>query len=135
MSSADHWASAMIGTPWIAGESDCWSFARRVWRERFGWDVPPLAVDASSARAGRRALATPPEAAGWVRVERPAEGDAVLMARGTRPCHVGIWIEPDGATPNGSGVLHSVEGPGVIFTPLSGLSALGWHVTGFWRRA
>lgn len=128
---SDHWAADYIGLPWVAGESDCWSFARRIWAERFGWDVPPLSVDPANARAGRRALAAPPEDSGWRRVERPQEGDAALMAMGLRPCHVGVWIEPDGM----GGILHSVEGAGVVFTRLIALGSMGFHVTGFWRRA
>lgn len=128
--SSDHWAATLIGTPWIAGESDCWSFARRVWRERFGWDVPPLgAIDPASPRTARRAFAAPPGDAGWLRVERPTEGCGVLMAMGRDPCHVGVWIEPDLA-----GVLHSVERAGVLFTVPAALPLLGYRITGFYAR-
>lgn len=61
----------------------------------------------------------------------PVEGDAVLMGTGDRPCHVGLWITPDAA----GGVLHSVEGAGVIFTPGLRVRDLGYAILGFYRRA
>ena len=125
----DHWAAGEIGLPWVAGASDCWSFARRIWRDRFGWDVPPVPVDPGSPRAARHALSAAPEEAGWVQVDRPREGDAVLMGRGALPAHVGIWIEPDLA-----GVLHALESAGVVFTPPDRLAGLGYHIIGFYRR-
>jgi len=126
------WAADHIGTPWVAGESDCWHFARRVWRERFGWDVPAVVTDASDPRAVRRAFAIGHEATGWRPVAgvcAPADGDAVLMAMGRHPCHVGVWL----ADAAGPAVLHSVEGAGGILTPMSLLPGLGYRVVGIYR--
>ena len=126
-----HWAEAHIGMPWVAGHSDCWSFARRVWRERFGIEVPALGVDPGDLRGVRRAFHEGVEGGDWQMVEVPTEGDAVLMGRSSRPCHVGIWVSPD---PDEAGVLHSVEGSGVIFTTPARLGPLGWRILGFYRR-
>lgn len=126
-----HWATSYIGLPWIAGISDCWSFARGIWRLRWGWDVPALTVDPADAREARKAFQLPPESAGWVRVTDPKEGDAVLMARGERTCHVGIWVETSPA----AGVLHSLERSGVVFTPPDRLAGMGYRVVGMYRRA
>lgn len=126
-----HWAGAYIGTPWVAGVSDCWSFARTIWAEHFGWIVPPAGVDVADPRAGRVALAVDPTGQGWTPVEVPQDGDAVLMAVGARPCHVGVWIEADPVP----GILHSVEGAGVIFTIASRLGGIGYRVVGVYRRA
>lgn len=126
--SEGHWAVKEIGLPWIAGSSDCWSFARRIWLERFGWDVPPVPVDPRDPRGARHALSVDPEQAGWVQVDRPTEGCAVLMARGARPCHVGVWIEPDVA-----GVLHSLEQAGVVFTETRWIANLGYQIIGLYR--
>jgi cell wall-associated NlpC family hydrolase len=128
---ATHWALDHIGTPWVAGMSDCWSFARTIWADRFGWDVPALTVDPEDPRAARHAFAADPREAGWQPMDCPREGDAVLMARGARPCHVGIWISPDPS----EGILHSVERAGVIFTAPARLSLLGYRITGWYRRA
>lgn len=129
-----HWAEPYLGTPWVAGTSDCWHFARRVWAERFGWDVPPVPVDAADPRAARRAFAVGYEGTGWAPVTgvcAPAEGNAVLMAKGRWPCHVGVLVD----LPEGPAVLHCVEGSGVIVTPLSRLGDLGFRVAGIYRRA
>lgn len=124
-----HWSADHIGRPWVPGISDCWSFAREVWAQRFGWTVPPIMVDPSDLRAAVRALSDP-GGAGWRQVEVPSEGDAVLMGRAQRPCHVGIWIEP----PEGAGILHSVERTGVIFTPPARLQLMGLRLLGTWAR-
>jgi cell wall-associated NlpC family hydrolase len=123
-----HWAAGYVGTPWVAGESDCWSLARRIWRERFGWDVPPLAVDAASALDTRRAGAAASSFIGWIEVADPREGDAVLMAMGRHPCHVGIYVD-------GGRVLHAVEGAGAVCTPLGRLRDMGYRAVGYWRHA
>lgn len=128
-----HWATAYVGLPWVAGESDCWHFSRRVWSERFGWTVPPVPVDATDARAARRAFAVGYQGTGWAPVAgvcAPAEGNAVLMAKGRWPCHVGVLV----VLPEGHSVLHSVEGTGVIVTPLPRLADLGFRVVGLYRR-
>lgn len=129
-----HWAAAHIGTPWVAGESDCWHFARRVWRDRFGWDVPAVVADASDPRATRRAFALGHDATGWRPVAgvcAPVEGDAVLMARGRRPAHVGVLV----VLPEGVAVLHSVTGAGVVVTPLTLLPGMGYRLVGIYRWA
>lgn len=124
-----HWAAGYIGRPWVAGRSDCWNFARTVWAEIFGFEVPQVAVDVTSALATRRALRDGSRT-GWTPVGSADEGDAVLMSTGARPCHVGVFATP----PEGSGVLHSVEGAGVIWTPLNRIGMLGYQIVGFWRR-
>lgn len=123
-----HWAAEYIGLPWVAGTSDCWNFARRVWAERFGLDVPEVPVDPADPRAVRHGLVSSGERRAWLDIERPAEGDAVLMARGTRACHVGIWIWP-------GAVLHSIEHSGVICTEPDRLAGLGYRILGFYRRS
>jgi len=122
-----HWAEKYIGEPWIAGENDCWSFARKVWREQFGIDVPMVDVDACSRIACSRAFQNHDERGSWIPVTAPQEGDAALIGKSTRPSHVGIFVE--------NGVLHSVQGVGVVFSSLMALSLTGFHVLGWYRRA
>lgn len=89
-----------------------------------------MTVDPQDARAVRHALGIPPEDAGWQGTDSPVEGNAVLMAKGARPCHVGIWIAP----PSGAGVLHSVERSGVVFTSPQRLAGIGYRIIGTYRR-
>lgn len=121
------WAAHYIGEPWVAGESDCWAFARRVWRERFGLEVPAVDVDALNRLASVRAFSAHPECAAWQQTAAPHDGCAVLMGKSSRPSHVGVWVD--------GGILHSVEGAGVIFTRETDLRLMGFRVLGFYRRA
>lgn len=120
-----HWAETYIGLPWVAGDSDCWSLARRVWADHFARRVSVVAVDPACPFAGRRALREA-DMSDWAATGHPVEGDAVLMARGMSPCHVGIWLQ-------GDLVLHSVEGAGVICTPRTRLASTGYSVAGVYR--
>lgn len=129
----EHWAADYIGAPWVYGQSDCWHFARRVWRERFGIRVPPVIEDAGAPLKSRRAIRDSGEARDWTQVRDPQEGDGVLMAKGSRPCHVGIWVVFDPLGPGG--ILHSVEGAGVIYTDQAAVARLGYRIIGFYRRA
>lgn len=124
-----HWAAEYIGDPWVAGEHDCWAFSRRVWREKFGMDVPAVDVDACNRLACVRAFDGHEEKASWYHVDTPQEGDAVLLAQSRHPSHVGVWVDADGG-----GVLHCVEGIGVVFQTISSLKVAGWHGLEFYRR-
>ena len=119
-----HWAEDYIGRP----APDCWSFVRQVWAQRFGLNIPVIPHLAEDPRAVRRSLA---EAAdrGWLPVEKPLEGDGVMMGKGLRACHVGIWIDAGDA----AGVLHWVTGNAVVFTVPAQLNSFGYHIKGFWR--
>lgn len=126
-----HWAAGYIGQPWTPDEHHCWALCCKVWADHFGWVIPPATFEPGDARATRRALSADPEYHGWQPVVAAAEGDAVLMAMGVRPCHVGVWIKADPA----AGILHSVERSGVIFTAPHRLHTLGYRIIGLYRRA
>jgi hypothetical protein len=123
------WAANYIGQPWISGEADCWAFARRVWREQFGWVVPAVDVDALKPLATMREFRDNPEYANWTSVDTPRDGDAVLMSKSSRAGHVGVWADADGG-----GILHSVQSAGVVFTPPARLSGMGLRVLAYYRR-
>lgn len=123
-----HWIEPWLAEPYLPGEAECWHFARRVWRVQFGFDI---AADLPASATGREAIrAIEAEAAGggWREVTDPEEGDAVLMSRGRRPCHVGIFVAP-------AHVLHAIDGAGAICTPVPRLGALGYSLHSVHRRA
>jgi len=120
-----HWISSYIGQPWVAGSNDCWAFFRRVQRERFGRDVPEVDVDAMSVRACANALTGHDERRNWNPTDTPTEGDAVLMARGKHPIHIGLWAH--------GGVLHCVEHSGVVFQSVPSLKMAGWNHLTYYR--
>ena len=118
-----HWAANYVG----AEASDCWAFARQVWAEHFGLHLPTMPYDPTDPRLVRRAFGEAPQH-GWAQVGAPREGDAVLMTKGVRPCHIGVWIEAESR-----GCLHWVERTGVVFTTRAMLRDLGYGVCGYWR--
>lgn len=124
------WAAQYIGIPWEVGAQgphayDCLGFFRMVQRVHFGVDLPPVmtpvCADASAMAALVGLLGGRGEMDRWPAVQRPRHGDAVLVHR---PLHIGTWLDVDGG-----GVLHCVEGIGVIFTADS-----AWRTSGFGRR-
>jgi len=123
------WATRYIGDPWISGEHDCWAFARRVWREVFGWDVPAVDVDALNKMETVRAFNTHPERSRWSKVDRPIDGAGVLMGKSGRASHVGVWTDADGG-----GVVHCVQGIGVVFNTAQSLALTGFRVLGWYVR-
>lgn len=128
-----HWAVQYIGRPWVNGaqgpdEFDCWGLVRFIQREHFGRTLPAVDIDAMDLRDVARALQAHDERANWSRAESPADGDAVLLAHARYPSHVGVWLDADGG-----GLLHCVQGAGVIFNTLSALRLAGWGHIEFYR--
>lgn len=126
----DEFFRRVIGMPWANGANgpeayDCWGLVRAYYREVHGRELPVVAVDATRAVAVAHAFAGHEAVGDWEATEQPQQGGAVLMGQARRPHHVGLWI--------GGGVLHSVEGSGVIFNNAFTLKSAGWNVLGSYR--
>jgi len=132
-----HWAAELVqrGIVWRGGADgpnayDCWSFVRYVQREHFGRELPGVHVDAGNPHQVRRAFAgQAEERAKWWYVKAPAEGDCVLMSHARFHSHIGVWIAADGG-----GILHCLEGCGVVFNTPAQLRAAGWGRVEYFRR-
>lgn len=129
-----HWAVPLIGKPWRYGargpdEFDCWGFVRYVQREHYGILMPDVLVP-ETWPAVRRLLENHVEHQNWVKVDRPADGDIVMMARNRVPAHVGIAVEAN----SGRGVLHCFEPSGVVYQPFPALRLGGWGGLTYYRR-
>lgn len=126
ISAPSPWAQAYVGLPYILGSGECAHRAALVWRERFGFEVEVSAahgnMDVAQARI-RAELAKPD----WYAVRRPMEGDAVVMWKGDRLAHVGVWVAP-------GHVLHCTRRDGMVLTPEAELPAQGFRVFGYFRR-
>ena len=122
-----HWALHYLGRPWVSGESDCYALVRTVYREVRSEELPHFDLTQADPLALRRAMEA---ASGWLDVPAPADLDVVLMSHGARPHHVGLWAEVDGGR-----VLHSVERAGVVAPSVPALTAAGWRILGYRRRA
>jgi cell wall-associated NlpC family hydrolase len=113
---------------WQNGLNDCWHFFRRVQLERFGRDVPTVDVDGLSTLACAKAFERHEERGDWSIVTLPQEGDAVLMGRGKRPTHVGIYVDA-----NGGSVLHCTANAGSCLQRIPALKRDGWVNLVFYR--
>lgn len=129
----NHWAVPYIGIPWVYGAQgpeayDCWNFIRKIQLDHFGIDVP--VVEYSDQREVSAHLLHNPELDRWTLVDAPQEGDIVMMARAKIPAHVGIWITANSR----AGVLHCLEGMGVVFTASNMIRNSGWGSLKYYRR-
>ncbi|CAB4122147.1 Endopeptidase, NLPC/P60 domain containing protein [uncultured Caudovirales phage] len=131
-----HWANEYMGITWSNGGNskqegfDCWNLVRTIQREQFGIDVPVIDVDAYKIKDCVVAFSTHGELKNWDKVEVPQEGDCVLMSQNKRPTHIGVWLDEQGG-----GIIHSVQGVGVIFTTESHIQSMNYNVLGYYRYA
>ncbi|WP_210528220.1 hypothetical protein [Rubellimicrobium arenae] len=119
------WAVAYVGLPYVLGVGECSHRAALVWRQEFGLDieVPAAFGDLNVAQTLLKAELAKPD---WVPVRRPAEGDAVIMWKGDRLAHVGVWVAP-------GHVLHCTRAEGMVLTPEADLPAQGFRIFGYFR--
>lgn len=123
-----HWATKYIGQRWKKGTHDCWAFCRKVEREQFGIEIPDIEIDSNNILAVVRHLNGNQEKNNWVEVTDLQEGDVLYMSMGNQPHHVGIYVQIDGG-----GVLHCIEGAGVIFTKLADIAAMSYNIIAIYR--
>ncbi|MEI2416223.1 NlpC/P60 family protein [Orrella sp. JC864] len=121
-------ANRYIGLPWRFGARgpdayDCWGLLHECRARHFGGGVPDTVLGQAAKRLYSRKL----KSGEWEVVDLPAHGDGVLLRAGNDP-HVGIYLDLDGG-----GVLHALEGCGVVFTPMRGLVSLGYSNPKFHR--
>lgn len=121
-----HWAVDLIGKPWVAGHSgpdsfDCWGLVRFIQSTRYGRELPIIAPENYGVLECARAFRDHPERARWIDTMTPEDGDIVLLAHSRHPVHVGQWVGVDGG-----GVLHCVQGAGVVFQNIRSLQQAGW---------
>lgn len=129
-----HWAAKYIGLPWVFGakgpsEFDCWGFAKHVQRVEYGIDMLELEYDRADWRAAAHELNHSEERKSWVRVDTPRDGDITTLARSRLPVHIGVWIRANGA----EGVLHCLEGAGVVYQTARQLPLAGWGGLEYYR--
>jgi len=127
-----HWAEAYIGTPWANGASgpdayDCWGLVRTVYAKQLAIGLPAVDVDAHKIALVCRVVSDIKSSLAWRPVTSRREYDVVLMGRARIPHHVGVCAA--------DGVLHAVEGAGVVLQTERSLIAHGWRVLGRYRLA
>lgn len=128
-----HWAEAYLGKPWESGAQgpdsyNCWGLVRAVAKAQFGYEPPLIAIDENQGISVRKAFKSHPEHNKYLPVNTPKAGDIVELGTKKDLWHVGIWLDVDSG-----GVLHSVQGSGVIFNDLRHLKLMGFTQLNFWR--
>jgi hypothetical protein len=93
-----------------------------VQKNHFNRTLPDIEDRHSDSIRAAHTIKTHEERDNWYEVQRPQEGDIVLMARRNVPVHVGVWILAN----NRGGVLHCVEKSGVVFSDRYSLSSMGF---------
>lgn len=107
--------NTLLGRPYAAQAMgpdafDCYGLARHLQREFFGRELPLFSLPADAGRfAIASAIAIHPERARWDRVEVPADGNVVVMARQDCGFHMGVWLALDGGV-----IVHTLEQTGVV---------------------
>lgn len=101
-----------IGGAWTE-EHDCFWWFRKIQKEIFNKHVLPCLNLAEKRQEYQQ----------WVEVEKPEEGAAVWMSKAGEPHHIGVWT--------GCGVLHALEGQGVVHETLTQIELMGWKIVRF----
>ena len=126
-----HWAVGYIGLPWVSGGAsiddgfDCWGFFKYIQLKHYDRKLPEIELNKSNFSKAARDGGFDR----WSEVNKPKDGDAVLMRVAKYPNHVGTWIK------NGEdiGILHSVENIGVLFSTVYQLQLTGWKIIKYYR--
>ncbi len=128
-----HWGTEYIGKPWVVASDgpdayDCWGLVVEIHRRLYGRTLEIIPVEENNLKALIRTIDAHPERKRWETVRRPKEGDIALMRQSRHPIHVGVWLDVDGG-----GILHCIQGAGVVFQNLLSLSSTGWKIDNYYR--
>ncbi len=121
-------ANKYIGIPWRFGARgdgayDCWGLLKECRDTYFGGGIPDVVLGDEARDLYTHKMRSHE----WEITTLPIHGDGVLLRDGNDP-HVGIYLDLDGG-----GVLHALEGKGVVFTQLRDLRLLGFSKPTFYR--
>ena len=127
-----HWAFSYIGKPWKSScdgpeAFNCWGLVLDVYRRFYGKTLEIIPVPENNLKALIKTVEAHPERQRWEATSIPKEGDVALMRQSRYPTHVGLWVEVDGG-----GILHCIQGAGVVFQSLQALELIGWKVEAYY---
>ena len=128
-----HWAADYVGKPWKSGCGgpdvfDCWGLVVDVYRRLYGRTLKLIPVPENNLKALIQTIDKHPERRHWKTILLSEEGAVALMRQSRYPIHVGLWVEVDGG-----GILHCIQGAGVVFQTLQALELIGWKVDAYYR--
>lgn len=125
--------NGLLGKPWMANGTgpefwDCYHLARHVQSEMFGRELPLINLPENPTWSWMlETIERHPERRLWVEVmgKTPSltarDGAIVLMARHSRPAHVGVWFSAERR------VLHADQDCGVVFEDIATLLQKAWR--------
>lgn len=123
-------AAKYIGKPHKPGGEgpdayDCWHLLRHLQATYFNVEMPiaPIGDEDACLALFKDKVST----GDWSVLALPEHGCGALL-RGGRWPHVGIYLDIDGG-----GILHALEGPGIVWTKLSSLRVMGFGRTTYYR--
>ena len=124
--------NSYVGIPYIDGSFgpkevgfNCWGLLHYVQENHYGVRMPKAPIGDADACVAMHTDHLVRHV--WEVIQFPVDGCGALLRGGRNP-HVGVYLSADGG-----GILHALEGAGVVFTPLSELPALGFGRTKFYR--
>lgn len=121
----DDQIAALVGTPYKDGGEtpagfNCWGLLRYIQREFYNRELPAAVMGDVEGSKAMHVAALSDGTYRQIPAHLIEDGDCVLLRSGINP-HVGVYLSNDGGC-----VLHSVEGMGVIVTPIHQLNAFGY---------
>jgi len=119
-----------LGIPYKEGgmgpdSYNCWGLLRHIQTTYFDTNMPIAPI--GDAERCQQMFKDHVEASVWAVDEVPQHGYGALMRGGNNP-HVGVYLEFDGG-----GILHALEGVGVVFTPITDLGFHGYARVTYYR--
>ena len=118
-----HWAVKYIGKSWINGNYDCWGLVRDVYKNELRIELSPIVADATNLRD---VLSEFRKSSNYNHLKETSDfkdKNIVILTQNKYPCHVGVYCEADGC-----GILHNMQGVGVVFQKLPELRMNGWRI-------
>lgn len=106
-------------------EWGCWYLLRHCLSEHFDTKLPLAPL--GDLRGCKELYSSRVRSGSWVAIKEPLHGSPTLM-RGGREPHVGLYLDIDGG-----GILHSLEGVGVVFTTIQACHAMGFCDLKFYK--
>ena len=125
------WINEYIGTPYVSGGRDingvdCYGLAKLVYAQEYGEQLPDWQTDEITIRETDKIISSVVTSGDFTEKEVPGDGDFVICKRTKASHHIGLWF--------GGGVLHALDGFGVIYEPLPRFESRFVNVTfGEWH--
>ena len=109
------WINDYVGIPYKHGGRDwegldCYGLVKLVYQEEYGIVLRDWATEAMEMRGKMDAISSVLFSGEWEEVEEPDDGCFAVCKRLRAAHHLGLYY--------GGGVLHAVEGTGVIYQPM-----------------